>query len=43
MMKDNKLEFMGQKSKLCEGDAQARYLIWKMKKSEKRHNLTGLQ
>ena len=32
MMKDNQLEFIGKKSELCAGDAQARYLVWKMKK-----------
>ena len=30
MMEDNQLEFIGKKSKLCTGDAQARYLAWKM-------------
>ena len=43
MLKDNKLEFIGQKSKLRAGDAQARYLAWNMKKSEKRYNLIGSQ
>ena len=43
MMKDNQLEFIGQKSKLCAGDAQARYLAWKMKKSENQYNLIGSQ
>ena len=32
MMEDNQLEFIGKKSKLCTGDAQARYLAWKKKK-----------
>ena len=27
----NNLEFIDKKSKLCAGDAQARYLAWKMK------------
>ena len=40
MMKDNQLEFIVKKSKLCAGDAQVRYLTWKMKKSEKQYNLT---
>ena len=38
MMKDNQLEFIGRKSKLRAGDAQARYLAWNMKKSENRYN-----
>ena len=29
MCKDNHLEFRHKKSKLCAGDAQARYLAWK--------------
>ena len=41
MMKDCQLEFIVKKSKLCAGDAQVRYLTWKMKKSEKRYNLIG--
>ena len=32
MMKDNQLEFIDQKPTLCSGDAQARYLTWKIKK-----------
>ena len=43
MIKDNKLEFIGQKSKLRTCDAQARYLAWNMKKSEKQYNLIGSQ
>ena len=33
MMKANK--FIDKKSKFCAGDAQARYLAWKMKINEK--------
>ena len=43
MMKDNQLEFIGQKPTLCSGDAQARYLTWKIKKSEKRYNFIDSQ
>ena len=41
IMKDNQLELIGKKSKLCAGDAQARYLAWKMKKKVK-NGTTGL-
>ena len=43
MMKDNQLEFIDQKPTLCSGDAQARYLTWKIKKSEKRYNFIDSQ
>ena len=36
MGKNIHLEFTDKESKLCAGDAQTRYLAWKIKKSEKR-------
>ena len=33
------LDFADKESKLCAGDAQARYLAWEMKKSEKQYPL----
>ena len=41
MVKANHLEFIDKTSKLCAGNAQARYLVWKMKKSEKQYHSIG--
>ena len=41
VVKGNYLEFTDKKSNLCAGDAQARYVAWKMKKSEKGYNVIG--